>query len=178
MAIQTQYDINPQAGYVGQLARPAEPYALDLLPAHAAGNLRKPRPGDMVYWDRTNNGAAVVTSAAEFRDAIGIVTYNPGTVAKTLAAAPAGANSDTYVEYEDHANMPVLVFGSVHLLAGGAMEYGDAVGYDFGDHDWTTAAAPKPAAIGNIIRRIVECVDLDVSDGDIFTARIGYGRVF
>ena len=176
MPIQTQFEINPQVGYVGALARDTEPFAIDQLVAQVPASGRNPRPGDAVYWDSTNDGAAVPTSANLNETVFGIVTYFPGVVANVLSSTPSGANSASFIEYEDGASMPVIVMGTVWLLAGGALEYGNILRWNTSNFDWETVA--KPTAFTDLIAKPVECVDLAVADTEIFKARIGYGRIF
>ena len=173
---QTQYDVNPQRGFVGAVARDNEPFVLDRLPAQVPTNGRKPRPGDAVYWDAANNGAAVPTSAALLARTIGIVTYFPGVIAQRLASIPAGSNSDTYVEYDDGEAMPVVTQGSVWLLAGAALEYSSRVQWHTSDFDWVAGATITPGTLATWPTRIVECVDLEVADAEIFIGRISLGR--
>ena len=176
MAVQLQYQTNAQRGYVGDVSRAAEPHAIDLVPVQVPANGRNPRPGDPVYWDGTNNGAAVPTTDNQSELVIGIVTYYPDQVAGRLSAIPSGSNSDAFIEYTDGQVAPILVMGSIWLLAGGAIEYHQLIRWDTTNFDWETVA--KPTAFTDIIAAPVTCVDIGVADTDIFQGRIGYGRVF
>ena len=183
--VQLNYAINPERGFVGAPARDNEPLIIDQVPAQVPSSGRKPRPGDQVYWDATNNGAAAVTSADQQELALGIVTYFPGVIAKRLASVPSGANSDTYIEYEDGALMPVVRVGSIWLLAGSALEYGDTIVQHASDRDWVKAGSTsqggvegQPSNLNQFIRSPVEVADLSVADEGIFVGRIGIGRVY
>lgn len=176
MTFQTQYDINPGRGFVGALARDNEPFIIDQVPAQVPSGGRAIRPGDQVYWDATNNGVAAVVDANTSELTIGIATYFPGVVAQRLSAIPSGANSDSFIEYADGAVLPVIIQGSVWLLAGSALEYGNAVRQVVADRDYTLMT--KPTSFDTVQRRIIECVDLAVADTALFIGRIGLGRVF
>ena len=174
MAFQNQYDVNPQIGYVGAIARDKEPYAIDLLPVQVPSGGRNPRPGDAVYWDSTNNGAAVPTTAALSEQVFGIVTYYEGVVAGSLSSTPSGANSPQFIEYADGQNMPVVVMGTVWTLAGGAIEYSNLVRWNITNFDFE--ALTTPASFADMLWRPIECVSIVVADTNIFESRIGFGR--
>lgn len=178
MTFQIQYDINLQRGYNGSLAEDAGPFQVDRVPAQVPSGGRIPRPGDSVYWDSTNNGAATVTSGDQQESAFGIVTYFPGILGSRLSAVPSGANSDTFVEYADGDIMPVIVMGTVWLLSGGALEYGDQIVQHSTDRDWVTGTNAQPSNLNVLIRSAVHCIDVSVADAGIFKGRIGYGRVY
>ena len=145
MVFQTQYDVNLQRGYNGALAEDAGPFQIDRIPVQVPSSGRNPRPGDSVYWDATNNGAAAITDASQQESAFGIVTYFPGILGSLLTSVPSGANSATYVEYEDGDVMPVVVFGTVWLLAGAALEYGDQIVQVAADRDWIAGTNAQPS---------------------------------
>lgn len=174
--IQLEYGINPQKGFVGALARDAEPFIIDELPAQVPTSGRNPRPGDLVYYDTTNKGVAVVTTADQQEIAVGIVTYFPGVVAKILSSVPSGANSASYVEYEDGQMTPFVRVGAVWLMSGAAFNYGDHISYDTSDNDWV--AGTKPSSFATLVRSPVECIEREVASGAVFAGRIGVGRVF
>ena len=151
------------------------PLLIDRVPAQVpASTGRDPRPGDAVYWDATNNGAAVATTDAQSENVIGIVTYFPSILGDILSSIPSGANSATYVQYTDGEIMPIVVMGTVWLLAGAALEYHQIVRQDTTDFDYESQA--KPAAHGDLISQPIVCVDVAVADTGIFKGRIGYGR--
>ena len=174
--VQTNYNTYSQKGYIGDLSRPDEPHAIDLVPAQVPASGRNPRPGDPVYWDATNNGAAVPTTANQAEQVFGIVTYYPGQVGGTLSTRPTGANSDQFIEYTDGVLMPVIVMGTAWLLAGAALEYGNLIRQNFTDFDYETVT--KPVDFNTIIAAPITVVNLAVADGDIFEARIGFGRIY
>ena len=183
MAIQLEYNAYLQAGYAGDIARPSEPHAFDYGPAQVPTSGRNPRPGDMVYWDSTNNGFAFPTTAALVHAAVGVVSFDPGTVAK--AGTPGtNQNSGDFIEYEDGAPMKVCVFGTVWVIAGGALEYGDLVQQDTHstpDYMWD-AFTPAVANVANLAAamggRTFECVSTKaVAANGLAQVRIGYGRI-
>ena len=174
--VQQAYNTYPQRGYPGDLARPHEPNAIDLLPVQVPSSGRNPRPGDPVYWDATNDGAAVPTDANLNETVMGIVAMYSDQVASRLSAVPAGANSDAYIEYEDGDVMPVIVMGTVWLLAGAALEYGNLIRWNTSNFDWETVT--KPTDFNTIIKKPIICVDVSVADTELFQARIGFGELF
>ena len=178
MVFQSGYEVNLPRGYVGALAEDASPWQIDRVPAQVPDSGRKPRPGDQVYWDATNKGAAAVASADNQKAAFGIVTYFPGILPKLLDSAPSGANSRVFVEYEDGQFMPVIVMGTAWLLAGAALVYGDQIVQHTADRDWVKGDNVQPTAVANILRAAVRCADLAVADGAIFKGRIGTGGIY
>ena len=197
MPVQVDYGRYPEKGYLGDVARPAEPFAFDLGLAHVPTSGRKPRPGDAVYYDTTANGFAVPTTAAQRTAVIGIVSYDPGVVSSTLASAPTDANSDQFVEFYDDDPIKICVFGTVWVRAGSAMEYGQVVQqdtYSTPDYKWdpytpdlsvpntfadlAAARAAVFAVVENSRSRVFECVNpTPVADSDLVQVRIGYGRI-
>ena len=125
MAVQTTTNTYPGRGLPGELSRPNEPYAIDMVPVQVPSGGRKPRPGDMVSWNATANGAAAVTNAATRLTAFGIVHYDLSKVQDTLASVPSGADTAEYIEYEDGEFAPVITVGTVYVRAGTAVEYGN-----------------------------------------------------
>ena len=106
------------------------------------------------------------------------MTYFPGILGDILSSIPSGANSATYVEYTDGEVMPIVVLGTVWLVAGGALEYGNQIIQNFADRDWIAGTNAQPAAVTNILRTPVTCVDVAVTDTSIFKGRVGYGRIY
>ena len=178
MTFQIQYDVNLQRGYNGSLAEGAGTFQVDRVPVQVPASGRNPRPGDSVYWDAANNGAASITDQNQQEGAIGIVTYFPGVLGDILSSIPSGANSATYVEYTDGEIMPIIVMGTVWLLAGNALEYGVQIVQTSADRDWVTGSNAQPANLNTMVRTPVTCVDVTVADAAIFKGRIGYGRVY
>ena len=174
MTIQDIYQINPQLGYVGAVAEDAIPAIIRRVPVQVPANGRNPRPGDQVYWDRASNGAAAVTSADEQENAFGIVTYFEGQLGEILSSKPSGANSDTFVEYKDGDWMPVVLVGSVWLLAGAALEFMDRIIQSTADRDYVVAAPNGQwTNVNEAARNPVHCVDIAVADGGIFKGHVG-----
>lgn len=171
--VQLDYDINPQVGFVGAIAYGHGPDpVIDLMPIQVPASGRNPRPGDAVYWDTTNNGLAVPTSADETELTCGIITYYPGQVADTLTATPTGANSPQFVEYEDGEIAPVLVSGAIWLLAGAALEYAQSLWWERTNFDWEQVGTQQPTALNTVYRTTVYCAQTSVADGDVFVGRI------
>ena len=197
MAVQSQFDRYYQQGYPGDLARPSEPHAFDLGVAHVPANGRKPRPGDAVYYNAAENAFAVPVDAATQRQAVGVVSYDPGLIQGTLAAPPADSNSDRFVEFEDGDPLKILVLGTAWVIAGSAMEYGQLVqqasfggGADYQWDVWTpdvtidalTQVAQLRAQViqlaESLHRRVFECVSpAPVAANGSAQVRIGYGRI-
>ena len=199
MSVQSNYTRYAQEGYVGDLARPSEPYAFDAGLAQVPTGGRKPRPGDAVYYDVTNNGFAVPTDAVTSRLVSGIVSYDPGTVAsRRILPEDSNANSDSFVEFDDGAALKVGVFGTFWVIAGGPVEYGQRVAWQTDDQKWDAQADPAAiaaltgtfnlalvntlvAAINErtVLREIVPIICVSpktTAVGELIQVRIGYGR--
>ena len=186
--IQTQYNVYQQAGWPGALSRPNEPHAFHhgVLRVPSAAT-RTPRPGDPVYWDSTNNRFALPTTEALRRQAVGILSFDSGTVqaAQTL---PTDANSDAFVEFKDGSRVKVCVMGTLYVVAGSALEYDDLVEWNLTDFDWTLRAAVVAAgnttaqinaAFEELRQKPMVCVSREaVADEGLAEVQIGYGRVY
>ena len=199
MSIQTSYSINPGRGFPGDIARPSEPHAIDSGAIHVpVGAARKPRPGDPVYYDRANDGFAIPTTAALLQTVLGVLTYRHDTV-------QSGSERDT-IEFSDGDEVEVVRFGTVWVVAGSALEYGQRIDWDTGDYMWDAQADPASLAIANLagtfnlalvnglknsvvaaitagLRSLnsvpIVCVSRSaVAVNGVAEASIGYGRVF
>ena len=177
MAVQTTTNTYPGVGLPGEIARPNEPIRIERLPVHVPSSGRKPRPGDAVYWDATANGVAVPTSAATELDTIGIVHFEQNRVQNKLTAVPSGADTDTFIGYEDDEIAPIVVMGTVYVRAGGAVEFGDLLRMQNVDKKWD-ADNTDPPTTAKLYRRPVECVSKVGADGGLIEANIGGGRVY
>ena len=193
--VQRQFQRYPGLGYPGDLARPEEPHAFDLGLAHVPANGRKPQPGDAVYYDEAENAFAVPTDAAQVRAAVGIVSFDPGVIQQARAGGvPTGSNSDQFVQFEDGDPIKVCIAGTVWILAGSAMKYGQLVQWDSGNNNFEVYApdlevpaafadlAAARTAVNDVVeelrRRVVECVSPSpVADNGLAQVRIGYGRI-
>ena len=168
MAIQLSYEINPEIGFVGDLARPNEPHSLDsgvlVVPAAAT---RMPRPGDALYYDTANDGFAIPTTAARRCMAtVGILHYRRDAVVESGAT----------VAFGDGAEIEVAVFGTFWVSASAAMEYGQRIHWDTATFDWSPKTTPN--SVANLGRLAIVCVSRHaVGVGGIAQARIGYGRI-
>ena len=174
--IQIDFRRHQQPGWPGSNARPNQPYAFDtgVLNIPASGN--KPRPGEPVYYNATNNAFQLPASAANQLVAVGLIVYDSGVVQATLAAPGTSMNSDAFIEYNDGDIVKVAVMGTFFLLVGAAVEYGNLLTYNRTDRDWDVLT--KPAAFANLVDVPVTCVSRSpVASGGIAEARIGYGRV-
>jgi len=178
-SVQRDYRRYPDLGRIGDLVRPTEPHAFDLGLAHVPTNGRKPRPGDSVYYDTNANGFAVPTSDAQRLIVCGIVSFDPGVVQGRLSAAPSGANSDQFVEFDDEDPIKVTVFGTVWVMAGAAMEYGQQIVQDsYTSPDWLYDPIAAPTTVAAIHSTAIFCVSPSpVAANGLAQARIGYGRI-
>lgn len=173
--IQVNYQIYQQRFFVGQMPYAKAPYHIIKGPAQVPANGRKPRPGDTVYWDATNDGFAAVASAANQADARGIVVYDAAEVQSMLSSVPSGANSDLFIEYDDGDTMKICLFGHVAVVAGAAVEREAGIVQDTTDRQYD--AFTKATAIANIPEVGITAETAASAAGDIIIARIGYGRV-
>ena len=172
-SVQTTYATYPERGYAGLPARPTEPHTLDAGLLHVpTGATRNPRPGDAVYYDAGENAFAIPTSAAESLLVCGILSYRQDTV----------ANDDDIVEFKNDDEVQVGVFGTFWVVAGSAMEYGQAIGWNRTDFEWdplSTTAATTVAELNARLRYVnITCVSRQAVAADgLAMARIGYGRI-
>ena len=184
--VQTNYQINPNVGFAGDIAQPNFPHAFDSGVAQVPSNGRKPRPGDALYYDRANSGWAVPSSAAQVQLISGICTYRKDVVQTTAQVT----------EFDDGDEIEVGVFGSFWVIADAALEYGDRLTFDTTNFKWernttsttglgstATSASTNKTAIDNIIAAIgrvpITCASRrSVAANGVAIARIGYGRVF
>lgn len=186
--IQSQYNIYQQEGWPGLLSRPNEPHAFHhgVLRVPSTGSPRKPRPGDPLFWDATNNRFALPTTAAEVEQVVGILSYDLGTVQQSQTL-PSNANSDMFIEFENNSRIKVLVMGTIYVVAGSALEYDDLLVWDTTDFQWdvraqATAAGNTQAnintALADLRQKPIVCVSRQaVASGELAEAQIGYGRV-
>ena len=166
MVIQRVYEINPEVGFVGDLARPSEPHSLESGLLHVpTGAARNPRPGDAVYYDTTANGFAVPTDAAERLLVVGILHYRRDAVA-----------AGSVISFADDTEVEIGVFGTFWVEAGAAAEYGQILQWQLDDQKWDPLA--RVADIASMAQTPIVCVSRSAgADGDIIQARIGFGRV-
>ncbi|MCY3553731.1 MAG: hypothetical protein OXH56_00270 [Gemmatimonadetes bacterium] len=147
--IQQRYRAHQQEGWPGQLARPNEPHYYHTGILHIPANGRKPRPGDALVYDSSQDSFKLPTSDAESAKVCGILAYDQGTVQKSLASAPTGVNSEAFVEYENDAVVKVGVMGTFFVMAGAAMEYDQLVEWQRDDYLWNPVSDLALALTGN-----------------------------
>ena len=184
MVVQGTYEINPDRGFPGDLARPTEPHALDSGVIHVpAAAPRKPRPGDAVYYNTTEDAYAIPTTAANLAVVVGILSYRKDVV-------QSGAARDT-VEYSDGAEVEVGVHGTFWVTAGSAIEYGGRIIWDIADYKWDALTIPAVAGanVAAVVTSInatltaygrtpIACVSRQAVAADgLAQARIGFGRI-
>lgn len=146
--VQANFRVHQQVGWPGSLARPNAPYAYDTGTLHVESAGYKPRPGDPVYYDATNDDYRA-PAAANLDDVCGIIVYDQGTVQSVLASAPTNANSDHYIEYEDGDIIKVAYVGNFFALAGEALEYNDRLVWDVTERKWDVQDAPAASAVAD-----------------------------
>ncbi len=199
-AVQQTYDINPDRGYQGALARPSEPHAT------GSGILRNPasykaRPGDPLWYDSANNAFSYPTTNAQFQQVCAILGYRMDTV----------ANPEDIVEFDTGDEIQFFTFGTVWVEVSQAAEYGDRLHWNFSNREWLVDNSVFPALaaadftgvtgldltngigtvaegviyaniIANQVKEIsrypIACVSREpVSANGLAMAQIGYGRV-
>ena len=180
-SVQTSYQINPELGFPGDLARPNEPHSLDSGTLHVpTGATRKPRPGDALYYDTGQNKFAIPTSAAQVQNVVGLLHYRKDRV----------QNVNSTLEFENNAEIEVAIFGTFWVVAGSAIAYDARIDWDHQDFKWDPApelslpngygAATVKAAIEAALGRVpIVCATRGgaSTDGQIIEARIGYGHL-
>ena len=167
MTVQSTYEINPDTGFIGDLAEPSAPHHVDSGVIHVpAAATRIPRPGDPVYYDTTENAFAIPTTQAQTIAAFGVLTYRKDQV----------ANADSFVEFADEDEVEVLDFGTIWVELGSAAEYGQQISWNRADFKWDPVT--RITATADLYIRPVEMVGRFAGvDTSIVKARIGYGRV-
>ena len=180
MSVQASFTRYAPRGHVGDLARPEEPHAFDIGPCYVASGGRNPRPGDCVLWNETQNAFQVPTSDNERYQTVGVVSFDPGTIPTTPASG------DPYLEWEDGEIIKVLSFGTIWLTAGQAIERYHPVLQHVAstpDYQWDPVDLSGSQTTTTLALRVrgisIQNVDPDPvsAAGDIFMARIGYGRL-
>ena len=167
MGVQATYSVNPDLGFPGSLARPSEPHSVDSgIMVVPSGATRIPRPGDAVYYDATNNGYAIPTTAAHLLTVCGILSYRADEVAEL----------DASIQFKDGAEVEVGIFGTFWVAAKVALEYNNLLVWDIATFDWNVLSAPADfAALHN---NTITCASrIAVAADGIAQARIGYGRI-
>lgn len=194
--VQGTYEVNPDVGFPGAIARPYEPHALDSGLIHVpTGATRRPRPGDAVVYDQTEDAYKLPTSDAESLEVAGILSYRADTV----------QDASQVTEFADGDEVEVAVLGTWWVRAGSAVEYGDRLAWDRADFKWDPQADPAASAIADLtgtvnlalVNQLKDAVIVSVNaalaslsripivcvsrfagaDTDIVMARIGFGRV-
>ena len=138
--VQSSYQTYPDVGFPGQIAQGSGPYFIEEGPLYVPSGGRKPRPGDALCWDSTQNAFKIPTDNAESGRVLGILSYRVDTV----------ANAASILEYEDGDSIQICVFGTLFVKAGGAVEYGDRIEWNRSDYDWDPAGALANADVANI----------------------------
>ena len=173
MAIQGRYDRHQPPGFHGMIARANEACAIDTGQAQvpSAGANRGIRPGDVVYYDSGNNGFALPTNAAQLLLPAGIVLHDQGVVASNLTSVPSGANSDTFIQYDDGDFIKVASMGVVWAIVGSNVEYDDLVNWNLADGNLQLIG--DPTAFANVPRRLFQVVSpTAVTSGGLAQIRI------
>lgn len=183
MVLQRTYDINPDLGFPGALARPSEPHSLESGILHVPSAGRAPRPGDALYYDEGEGAFALPTDAAQDAAVCAILSYRADQV----------ASADSIVRFADGDEIQFGRLGTFWVVAGSAMQYGQQIRMARDDYQWDPKAAHAPAAAGNSQANInaaiaaalqslgrypIVCVSRDpVSAGGMAQAQIGFGRI-
>lgn len=165
--VQQNFNVYPAKGFPGMVAQPAGMCMTDSAQLHVpTAATRNPRPGDALYYDRTENQFAIPTTAAQSLLVCGILGYRQDHVASTTHV----------VEYEDNDAIQVIRVGSVWVTAGSAVEYDDLIAWDTADYKWDVLT--KPAAFANLVEHPIYCATFGtIADNDVVIARVGFGRV-
>ena len=124
-AVQQSYEINPDRGYQGSLARPTEPHATGSGILRNSGSY-KARPGDPLWYDRSNNAFSYPTTDVQFQQVCAILGYRADTV----------ANPEDIVEFDTGDEIQFFTFGTVWVEVSQAAEYGDRLHWNFSNREW------------------------------------------
>ena len=173
MAIQGRFDRHQAPGFPGMIARANEACAIDTGQAQvpSASSARGVRPGDVVYYDSGNNGFAVPTNAAQLLLPAGIVLHDQGVVASNLTSVPSGANSNTFIQYNDGDFIKVASEGVVWAIVGSNVEYDDLVNWNIADSNLQLIG--DPTTFASLPRRLFQVVSPNaVTSGGLAQIRI------
>ena len=171
--IQINHALFQQAFLPGQHAMPNAPYFIMEGAIHVPSSGRKPRPGDALYYNTTNDQWAYPTSAAQRALVRAIVTWDKSTLTTSLAAIPSGSNSNQFVEYDDNQIAKIALVGIFAVTLGAATEAFAAL-ISQADFKWDPLT--KPTALASVHENPVVALKAG-ADGDIVPAMIGMGRV-
>jgi len=135
LVFQSTYDVNQGDSFVGQLA--SQPGSI-VIPGtvNVPNNGKKPQPGFPVFYNSSNDGWEVPTTAANIRRIQGIVLYRTTDI----------PNDSNVVEFDTDDLIDILIRGQIFLKAGGAFDPFTRITWDNGDEDWIAGAAPTVAA--------------------------------
>ena len=171
---QLNYQIYQQGLWPGMIAAPKAPYHIIQGRAQVPSSGRKPRPGDSLYYDTTNEGWAFPTSAAQRILVRGICVYDAATVPDTLASVPSNANSDKFIQYDDGMILKVCLHGIVAVTAGAGIDPFEIV-QQLADHKYDPFT--RPTTVAAMHSAPIEYVGDDAAvDNQIIPVAIGYGR--
>ena len=164
--VQTVYSVNPTVGYVGDIARPGEPFATDSgLLSVAGAIITEPTPGMGVYWDNTVDRFRVADSAASRLLICGILHYRKDDV----------QDASDNVVFADGDFVEVCVMGTIWVTAGAACEYNQILEFQ-ADGKWDGLV--RQTAVSSLKGKpVVSASRFTAVDTNIIEARIGYGNV-
>ncbi len=165
--IQTQYNRYQQVGFPGQLARPNAPHDFDRGQAEVALS-----PGQGVFYNSTENKWQLPTSTAERLLVTAVVGYDTGTVQNTITQ-PAGANSDQQIVFAADSVVKLQTEGSVYIVLGGTLEYGQTVVYNQTTGRWIAAPAIINDNITSLPKRVITLNSTGGADGDVVEVKLG-----
>ena len=197
---QQNYNINPERGFPGMLARPSEPHATGSGLMGVGGTPNTPAPGDPVYYDASTRRFRTPVDDEHFYQVCGILGYRVDQV----------ATSDSTVRFSEGDEIQFFSLGTIWVRAETTLNYGQAIHWNGSTQRWlsdsrlpvidtflasdfsarTVADVATQAAMANdmrdrlnaALRRFkrypIVCVSRDpVSAGGMAMAQIGYGRV-
>lgn len=187
MVQQTEYSNRIPDGQPGQLARPVD-YLVEHGFAQVGTGERKPRPGDAVIWDSTNNRwKCPDTTDAELVQTAGIVLFERNKVAR--------GTETQVVEIEDGMPISVITRGFVwvRVATTAAIPYRSAMKWIQGasvtaESDWeawtgseatrgtTIAALNTYFSVQNPVL-LWEFGGVEANTDAVAMVRIGHGRV-
>lgn len=163
--IQSSFNAFQSKGFIGTKVRPDAPFEFDL---GVAGEELK--PGEGVLYDKATNKFLKPTNAAERLLVTGIVSLDPGVVA-TATTVPAGGNSDAEVKFAIDTVIKVMIRGSIFVIAGADLEYGDQLVFDEATSDWIIAPALTADAT-TLPKSSIVCIERKpVLDGALIEVR-------
>ena len=152
--IQTNYDTNPERGFVGQVARTNAPFDADSVIIGEVG-LRTGQPFTL----NAEGKARPLTGSAEAVPVEGVLMYSPIGINDPITGF--------IDEYPVGAKVEYMIEGYMFGVAGADLKVGDAVAYDPLNDVWMHSSAIVPEQA-----KVITSAE-EATSGNIFVLKVG-----